>query len=102
MEKNCFEFIDNSSPDDVKEILFSMDEISAIEKTLIPAVHEKDNLSARPEQYVVVIYTKNNIFGKKSNCMVLTFENKTQRDKAYENLKALLNPTTFEAKWFLA
>ncbi|MFL5729143.1 MAG: hypothetical protein ACJ75J_06595 [Cytophagaceae bacterium] len=98
MQNKFFEFIDKSNPEEVREVIFNTDEITSVEKC-----HLKGQTSLDPEgkdKYILAIYTRNNVLGKRSNCLVLSFETQELRDEAYGNMHSSLTPTRYEAQWY--
>jgi hypothetical protein len=93
MENACFEFVEKITETETREIMFSYDDIIAIEKRHVL-------LNPDTTEYVLAFYTRSRILLKESNCLVVHFNSREERDNAYSEIRAKNNPTRFEAKWY--
>lgn len=95
MESRYIEFTDHSDPENIRNIILNMDEVTCVEKTTaIGNVQDQQQVN-----YVIALYTRNNILGKKSQCLALYFDEAEERDQVYETIHAKLAPVIMEGKW---
>jgi hypothetical protein len=98
MESNYLELTDHSDPQNIREAIINIEEITGVEKTIANGnAGQAENIT----QYVVAIYTRNPILGKKSHCLALFFDGMEERDKFYETVRSKLSPLSLEGKWHL-
>ena len=96
MDSNYLELTDHSDPQNVREVILNIDEITSVEKTIANGnVGQEQNVT----QYVIALYTRNPILGKKSHCLALFFDAVEERDQFYETVRSKLSPVSLEGRW---
>jgi hypothetical protein len=102
MEKKPFHFTYRDEYGSPKNLVLYTDEIATIE-TLEYADNGVTSTDSRDNNnYAVVLYSKGlTLAGKKTNRLILPFDNQKERDEMFEALLAMINPTRFDTKFII-